>query len=56
VILVAVKTSSRDLGELTDREIEHSELWSTVFASGRMQSDGPSVENKVSCCRWCYCN
>jgi len=47
--MTGTKTSSKDCVEMSDREFEHSELLNTVFASGCMQSDGPNVDNNVSC-------
>jgi len=32
---------------MSDREVEHSELWNTVFASGCVHSDDLNVERKV---------
>jgi len=51
LFISATKTSSKDSVGMSDREVEHSELWHSVFASGCIQTDGPDVENKVSCSR-----
>jgi len=48
-VLIAGKTSSKDHVEVTDRELEHSELWNNVFVSGCVLTDGPNVTNKVNC-------
>jgi len=48
VFITAMKTLCKDSTDVTDHELECSEIWSTVFVSGCMQSDGPIVKNKVS--------
>jgi len=48
VFITAMKTLSKDSTDVTDHELERSEIWNSVFVSGCMQSDGPVVKNKVS--------
>jgi len=39
---------------MSDREVEHSELWNTVFSGGCVHSGGHSGENQVSCFSYIY--
>jgi len=46
---VATKTSSKDFVELSDGDVEHFELWNSVFVSGC----GQTVRRHVSySCLW----
>lgn len=49
LFISATKTSSKDSAEMSDGEVERSELWNTVFVSGCIHTDGPDDEHKVNC-------